>query len=596
MRKTFAIVLSAFGMLMAAASPAGATATSIQVSSNLNPATYGQTVTLTAQVLNSSCYVGAIIFYDSGVPISGSLGVNRSSGIATLQTSILTVGTHTITAGYVGECSSAGSSTLYQVINTASSTVSLSSSANPSTYANSVTFTATVLPSAATGTVTFKDGTTTLGTGTLSGGTTTYSTSTLIAGSHSITATYGGNSTYTGSTSSPLTQTVNVATSSTSVTSSLNPSTHGNSVTFTATVTPSLATGSVQFYDGSTYTYIIGTGTLSGGTATMSTSLLDAGSHSIMAYYWGDSNDTAGTSSPLTQIVKAVTAVTLTSDPNTSTYASSVTFSAQVTPSLATGTVTFYNGGTSIGSGTLVGGTATFTTSTLPAGSDSITASYGGDSYDLAGASSALTQTVRQATSSTSVTSNLNPSDPGNSVTFTATVTPSLATGTVTFKDGGTSIGSGTLSSSGTATFTTSTLAAGSHSITASYGGDSNDTTSTSSTLTQTVSSKASSTSVTSSPNPSTSGGSVTFTATVTPNTATGTVTFYDANGTLQLGSGTLSGSGTATLTTTALVPGLHSITATYNGDANDTPSTSPVLVQTVNRHSMTLPSYCSPL
>jgi hypothetical protein len=72
----------------------------------------------------------------------------------------------------------------------------LASSANPSTYASSVTFTATVSPSAATGTVTFKDGSTTLGTGTLSSGKATYSTSALAAGSHSITASYGGNSTY----------------------------------------------------------------------------------------------------------------------------------------------------------------------------------------------------------------------------------------------------------------------------------------------------------------------------------------------------------------------------------------------------------------
>jgi hypothetical protein len=81
-------------------------------------------------------------------------------------------------------------------------------SANPSVYGTAVTFTATVTPSAATGTVTFYDGSTALGTGTLSSGIATYTTSTLTTGSNSITAIYGGNSTYAGSTSPVLTQSV----------------------------------------------------------------------------------------------------------------------------------------------------------------------------------------------------------------------------------------------------------------------------------------------------------------------------------------------------------------------------------------------------
>ena len=93
-------------------------------------------------------------------------------------------------------------------------TTTLDSSANPSTYGNSVTLTATISPSAATGTVTFKDGATTLGTGTLSSGTATYATAALSAGSHSLTAEYAGDSTYDVSTSSALTQTVNKGTPS----------------------------------------------------------------------------------------------------------------------------------------------------------------------------------------------------------------------------------------------------------------------------------------------------------------------------------------------------------------------------------------------
>lgn len=88
------------------------------------------------------------------------------------------------------------------------------SSLNPSTFGTSVLFTATIEPAAATGTVTFKDGATTLGTGTLSGGAATYSTAALGVGSHGITAEYGGDLSYAASTSSELSQTVNKATPS----------------------------------------------------------------------------------------------------------------------------------------------------------------------------------------------------------------------------------------------------------------------------------------------------------------------------------------------------------------------------------------------
>jgi hypothetical protein len=180
----------------------------------------------------------------------------------------------------------------------------LASSLNPSTFGQSVTFTATVTATSGTptGTVTFKDGTTTLGTGTLSGGKATFTTSTLAAGSHSITGVYGGDTNFAGSSSPAITQTVNRATSSTSLASSLNPSTFGAAVTFTATVTSTggTPTGTVTFKDGTT---TLGTGTLSGGKATFTTSTLAKGSHSIVAVYSGSVNYLGSTSPTLTQTV-----------------------------------------------------------------------------------------------------------------------------------------------------------------------------------------------------------------------------------------------------------------------------------------------------
>src|SRR5262249_1369117 len=115
----------------------------------------------------------------------------------------------------------------------------------------------------------------------------------------------------------------------------------------------------------------------------------------------------------------------------------------------------------------------------------------------------------------------------GQSVTLTATVSPSSAGGAVTFKDGSTTLGTGSLAS-GQATFTTSSLAAGSHSLTAVYGGDTNDQTSTSSALTQAVRNTTTTTlSVTPTGNP-TFGSAITITATLSPGSATGEVEFFD--------------------------------------------------------------------
>src|SRR5262249_58437238 len=123
-------------------------------------------------------------------------------------------------------------------------------------------------------------------------------------------------------------------------------------------------------------------------------------------------------------------------------------------------------------------------------------------------------------------------------------------TGTVTFLDGTTVLGTGSLSG-GTASFSTAALSVSGHSITASYGGDGNFTTSTSAVLTQTVNQDGTSTSLASSANPSVFGQTVIFTATVTANapgrgTPTGTMTFLD--GTTVLGTSSLSG-GTASFT-----------------------------------------------
>jgi hypothetical protein len=199
----------------------------------------------------------------------------------------------------------------------------------------------------------------------------------------------------------------------------------------------------------------------------------------------------------------APTSTQLSSSADPSYWSQAVTFSASISSSqngTPTGTVTFMDGATTLGTATVVpngmnGGHATFTTSALAVGSHTITAVYGGDAL-FAGSSGSLTQTVQPAPTSTTLSSSVNPSASGQAVTFTVGVTGGQSgapTGTVTFMDGSTTLGTATLGpppgggNGGYATFTTSALAVGNHTITAIYGGDALFAASTSAPLTQTV-------------------------------------------------------------------------------------------------------------
>jgi hypothetical protein len=265
----------------------------------------------------------------------------------------------------------------------------------------------------------------------------------------------------------------------------------GQSVMFTAVVTGSSGTptGIVTFFDNGTTQ--LGTGNLSGGQASYSTSSLSQGSHSITAAYSGDAQYNQSTSSVWTQTVNQTSSsTTITSSANPSNYGSSVTFTATVSPNTATGTVQFSIDGTNYGSPvTLSGGSASSgSTSSLGGGNHTIKAVYSGDTNYAGSTSSGLTQTVSKASSSTTISSSANPSAAGQSVTFTATVSPSGATGTVQFSIDGTNFGTAVTLNSGSAqSGSISTLTVGNHTIKAVYGGDTNDVGSTSSVLSQIV-------------------------------------------------------------------------------------------------------------
>ena len=588
------------------------TAMSVVVSPN--PSGLGQAVTFTAHIVTSSLLKGKINVVLSGTvtlkfsnssvlvtpPLNGSIG----SGTATFPTVTTSLGSIIVSGSYSGDANYAPSTApnLTQTVLNATTTT-LSSSVNPSAFGQAVTLTATVTGSGGTlsGAVSFRDGGVAIGSALLASGTAKFTTPALAGGSHSITATYLGNTAFAASTSAAVPQVVNQASTTTTLASSPTTAAFGQAVTFTTTVKKAVAgllTGTVSFADGGT---TIGKPVALNalGQAVFVTSALPVGSHSITATYSGNT-DFAGSSTagPLSETVNVIpTATSVVSSPNPLGSGQPVTLTAHIsTPaSLAgkitvplTGTVTFTANGSSIGTAPVIGGngsgTATFTTSSfVTLGPQTITAVYGGDSNYATSTSLAVTEKVLQPTA-TGISPSFNPVTFGQPVTFTAMVGSFLGgtpTGTVVFRQSSSVIGTVPLSG-GQAIFTTKTLAGGLNDITATYSGDTTFAASVSNTLAETVDPAPSSTALAFSPNPAAFGQPVIITATVTSSAAgtpTGAVTFTD-NGT-PLGSAKLNSTAKAVFTTTSLTVGPHAILASYSGDSNFKPA-SVTLVENV--------------
>ncbi len=187
--------------------------------------------------------------------------------------------------------------------------------------------------------------------------------------------------------------------------------------------------------------------------------------------------------------ISSHTTTTLTTSTAAVTTGTSVILTAKVVTTAATGTVTFFNGSTQLGTGTLASGVATYTAQSLPAGTDSLTAVYGGDSTYSASTSAPVVVTVTSAApaiTTTTLTASSNSLPSGMSVVLKATVSPTAATGTVTFYNGSTNLGTDTLAS-GVATLTVTALPVGIDSLTAAYAGDTSNAASTSTAITVTI-------------------------------------------------------------------------------------------------------------
>jgi hypothetical protein len=569
--------------------------TNIVLKANPSPSNFGQGVALIATVTtgaNTGALTGTVAFFDGAAKMQGNVPVN-AGGLANYNVLGMTVGTHSLTASYSGDNLhfASTSTAVLQVVNEATATT-VTSSANPAALGAPVTLTAKVTaPNGGgvtpDGTITFMDGATALTTVPLTAaGTATYTTSTLSDGAHAISAVFSGDpATYiVGGTSGTLNQDV-LAASTVAVASNSNPSIYGSPVIFTATVASSATvapTGTVAFLDGSAQ---IGTATLAGtsGVATFTTSSLGAGTHAVTAAYKGNTNSGPGTSPPIVQTVNLTqTTTTIAASPNPGIAGAPVSLTAHVAvvvgSSTVTGTVTFTDGTVKIGTAPVgAGGLATINPVLAP-GAHAIVAAYGGDINDNGSTSTALAVNVVLATTTTALKTSASPALVMSGIAFTATVTGNggAPTGSVTFAVDGVNASSAAVGAGGTASFTDSALAVGTHAVVATYTGDTNDSPSTSSALSQVVQAIPTVTNlgVSSSTGPNPQAILVATAIGSTGPTPTGTVTFSYGSAAAVIGLASLDSSGVATVVPD-LPTGSYSVVASYSGDALHSPSTS---------------------
>ena len=495
------------------------------------------------------------------------------------------------------------------------------------TFGNPLTFSATAsslcqtLPTSDS--ITFLDGTTSIGTGNLNAsGVASVTTSLLSAGSHSIAAQFNGDSNFGLLTSGALALTVasppaNATVSSPSVAAGgtvsfgtlvivsanfIATSQSSNSPNFRALAARRIS-ARIASPPSATATFTDNASSAScqapivSGTASCSLSFVSAGAHTISVTA-DNSYTVAGVSTLTFTVAKAVTSTTLAASTNAALTGQNVTLTATLNAGDATagGTVGFTNGGTPIagcGAVPLTGVTAKCVVSFQAAGSLSLAATYSGDSNTTASSGTILVTISNPNSPDTSlaITVSQNPATVGQPVTFTASVgatsegSQGIPTGSVQFSDGGTSLGTVVLANR-QARITTTFTTAGSHSIFASYGGDSSFTGS-ANTFGIAVLRAAASVTLTANPNAGVFGQAVTLTAVLgTVGSAgvpapSGQIQFFD--GSALLGAAAV-GTGTAALTVSNLIPGAHQLKAVYSGDTSWSSATSGAVTQTVSK------------
>ncbi|MGO9198697.1 MAG: Ig-like domain repeat protein [Acidimicrobiales bacterium] len=573
----------------------------------------GQTVAYTATVApaapSSGTPTGTVTMKgDSGVLCTATLN-EESPDEATCSTSYPAAGTDSVTATYNGDSNdlSSSSTPLGVTISQASTATAVGTSDASPVVGESVTYTATVRATSPgsgtpTGSVNFTGTAGLLCSATLDESSTDRATCTISYGSpgtDSVKATFNGDGNYSASTSGAVAETISKALTTTAISSSPSSPVVGQAVTYTATVDP-VAPGSGTPGGAVTFTGVAGTicvSTLddaSPDTATCATTYTTSAGDTVTAAYGGNTDFAASVSPVLDQSVRPdATTTSVSANDTTPVVGQGVTYTATVDVTspgsgTAAGTVTFTGDGGVLCSAVSLDGAspdqATCTASYAAAGADSVTATYNGSTNDLGSVSSALPVTISPAATSTSLVVDHSSVVVGQTLTFTATVSPvapgsGLPTGTVTFAGAAGTLCTASLGVSGQATCTTSYDEAGTDSVTATYGGNSNFSASASSAVGETISPAATTTSVVASVTSSVVGQQVTFTASVgavSPGAGTpsGTVSFSD--GVVLCGSvltDTVPDQATCTVSFPAI--GVKTVTATFEGSGAYTVSAS---------------------
>jgi hypothetical protein len=574
----------------------------VSVTSSASRTTYGDSVTLTGTVTptvpGTVTPTGTLYFYSGTAYIGyGYL----SNGSAQMTTTYLPGGTDNVTVSYTGDAkfTPGVSAPTVVTVSPVTATLTLSATPNPLQVDQEIAITGkfvAVAPNggyAPGGAVAYWENGAPIGTYPVGASPALY----LALGPVTITATYGGDGNYAATTATPIV--VNVIPDITTTTLTVTPttSTSGSPVTLSASVVGlynNVPTGgSVTFFDGAT---ALETASLAGGVATASVSTLPVGTDTLTAVFSGYGNDGSSTSAAVTATVNAANSSTILKiAPGATHYGQLATLTAQVLSGVAggptpTGSVTFLDGSTPIGTSGLVGGLAKLSIKTLGAGPHLITAAYSGNATYTTSVSAADSLTVDQDSTTTTLARSVSSTVAGQPVTFTATnkaVAPGagVPTGTVTFSNGSTTLATATVVN-GVAKLTISLLPVGSDSITATYSGDENFLASASASLSQTVSQDATTSVLVASVVAPVAGQSVTWTATVkavAPGSGypTGTVTLLD--GATPLTTLTLV-NGVARYTSKTLAAGPHALSVAYLGDTDFLASTSATLNQTVNQ------------
>ncbi|MFC4605959.1 beta strand repeat-containing protein [Rhodococcus kronopolitis] len=469
----------------------------------------GTAVDLTATVAPAGA-TGTVQFKDGTDNIGGAIAVNN--GTATLNHTFTANGAHSITAVYSGaegfatSTSAAGTvdvSTDPVIVDT-TTTLNVPGTAKTGT---AVDLTATVAPSDATGTVQFKDGTDNIGGAiAVNNGTATLNHTFTANGAHSITAVYSGDATNRTSTSAASTVDVSTDPVIVDTTTTLNvPGTAktGTAVDLTATVAPSDATGTVQFKDGTDN--MGGAIAVNNGTATLNHTFTTDGTHNITAVYSGDATNRTSTSAAAnvevsTDVVVADTTTTM-NVPGEATTGDQVQLFALVkdgdnNPAVG-GTVQFTINGSNVGGAiSLVDGGAKLDHTFAASGAYNVGAVYSGSAtfHGSTAQASSVNVTDPAPVELDTVTTLTAPATAtkGDAVNLSATVKTqagdAVTTGTVTFMDGATALGTAVDVVDGQATLSHAFALTGDRHITAVYSGASGMKESTSAASTVTVS------------------------------------------------------------------------------------------------------------